>query len=69
MTSSRLPPKLTPVILSRQDYTNTAHGVGRVVGALGFGTGFAGSTLSQVICFTHVKKTKLRVCGLKERLY
>ena len=46
-----------------------AHGVGRVVGALGSEAGFAGSMLNWVISMMHVlhyhKNPKLQLSGLK----
>ena len=51
--------------------TNTcyAHGVGRVVGALGSEVGFAGSMLNKIISMMHAlhyhKNPKLQLSGIK----
>ena len=42
-------PKLLEITNNKKKTHHLAHGVGRVVGALGCETGFAGSKLNQVI--------------------
>ena len=48
---------------------STAHGVGRVVGALGTVAGLSGSMLNQIISMMHVphyhKNAKLQLSSLK----
>ena len=50
-------------------FHKTAHGVGRVVGALGSEAGFAGSMLNKVISMMHVlhyhKNPKLQLSSMK----
>ena len=73
MALERLLTELSQVALveSSQVALVVAHGVGRVVGALGSEAGFAGSMLNWVISMMHVphyhKNRKLQLSGLKKK--